>query len=108
MLSSSIHEGGHALYEQGLLYENYGLPSGSYVSLGIHESQSRMWENNVGRSLVFWEDNFELLAHAFPEEFEQLDARAVYVSNNLIEPSLIRVQADELTYQFHIMIRSEL
>lgn len=108
MLSSSIHEGGHALYEQGLLYENYGLPSGSYVSLGIHESQSRMWENNVGRSLVFWEDNFELLAHAFPEEFEQLDARAVYVSNNLIEPSLIRVQADELTYHFHIMIRYEL
>src|SRR5690554_4718093 len=68
MLSSSIHEGGHALYEQGLLYENYGLPSGTYASLGIHESQSRLWENNVGRSKAFWEDNFQLLTHAFPQQ----------------------------------------
>lgn len=108
MLSSSIHEGGHALYEQGLLYENYGLPSGTHASLGIHESQSRLWENNVGRSKAFWEDNFQLLTHAFPQQFKGFSARDFYVSNNLIQPSLIRVQADELTYHFHIMIRYEL
>lgn len=108
MLSSSIHEGGHALYEQGLLYENYGLPSGTYTSLGIHESQSRLWENNVGRSQAFWNDNFELLASTFPEELKGLTAQDIFVANNTIQPSLIRVQADELTYHFHIMIRYEL
>lgn len=108
MLSSSIHEGGHALYEQGLLEENYGLPSGAYVSLGIHESQSRLWENNVGRSEAFWNNNFELLAEAFPEQCAGLEAKDAYLSNNIVQPSLIRVQADELTYHFHIMIRYEL
>lgn len=108
MLSSSIHEGGHALYEQGLLEENYGLPAGTYVSLGIHESQSRLWENNVGRSEAFWNNNFPLLAEAFPEQCAGLIAKDAYLSNNIVQPSLIRVQADELTYHFHIMIRYEL
>jgi carboxypeptidase Taq len=108
MLSSCIHEGGHALYEQGLKAENYGLPAGMAVSLGIHESQSRLWENNVGRSYAYWQQNFHLLQKAFPGQCENLGPRDAYVANNLIRPSLIRVQADELTYHFHIMIRYDL
>jgi len=108
MLSSCIHEGGHALYEQGLLPENYGLPAGMAISLGIHESQSRLWENNVGRSQEFWQNNFRLLQETFTEQCGALSPRDAYVANNLISPSLIRVQADELTYHFHIMIRYEL
>lgn len=108
MLSSSIHEGGHALYEQGLLYENYGLPAGAYISLGIHESQSRLWENNVGRSKAFWKDNFSILEKSFPEECIGLSSEEVFLSNNIVEPTFIRVQADELTYHFHVMIRYEL
>jgi carboxypeptidase Taq len=108
MLSSTIHEGGHALYEQGLLYENYGLPAGTYISLGIHESQSRLWENNVGRSEAFWKDNYSILEKAFPVECKGVYFQEVLLSNNIVEPSLIRVQADELTYHFHVMIRYEL
>ena len=108
MLSSSIHEGGHALYEQGLLESNYGLPAGRYLSLGIHESQSRLWENCVGRSEAFWKNNFDLLITQFPENCKNLSARDAFISDNLIQPSFIRVQADELTYHFHIMIRYEL
>ena len=108
MLSSSVHEGGHALYEQGLLDENYGLPAGSAISLGIHESQSRLWENCVGRSETFWKNNFGLLAKTFPEQTKGLSAYDAFVADNIIQPSLIRVQADELTYHFHIMIRYEL
>lgn len=108
MLSSSVHEGGHALYEQGLKEENYGIPAGFYVSLGLHESQSRLWENNVGRSKEFWKNNFSLLQKHFPEQCKGLQSEDAFISNNIIQPSLIRVQADELTYHFHIMIRYEL
>jgi carboxypeptidase Taq len=108
MLSSCIHEGGHAIYEQGLLAENYGLPAGQAISLGIHESQSRLWENNVGRSAVFWKFQFPFLQKAFPQQTLGLTAKDAFIANNLVEPSLIRVQADELTYHFHIMIRYEL
>ena len=108
MLSSCIHEGGHAMYEQGLLPENYGLPAGQAISLGIHESQSRFWENNVGRSTAFWKFQFPMLQNAFPEQTSGLTFRDAFIANNLVEPSLIRVQADELTYHFHIMIRYEL
>lgn len=108
MLSGCIHEGGHALYEQGLLSENYGLPAGMAISLGIHESQSRLWENNVGRSLPFWQHNYRVVAEAFPEQCKGLSAEDAFISNNLIEPSLTRVEADELTYHFHIMIRYEI
>ena len=65
MTWSCIHEGGHALYEQGLPSEQYGLPLGAYISLGIHESQSRLWENNVGRSLPFWKANMKLVKKYF-------------------------------------------
>lgn len=108
MTWSCIHEGGHALYEQGLPSEQYGLPLGKFVSLGIHESQSRLWENNVGRSKPFWKAHYPLVQQYFPEQMKQVSLDAFYAGINLIEPSLIRVESDELHYHFHILIRYEL
>ena len=108
ILWSSIHEGGHALYEQGLLSENYGLPAGSYLSLGIHESQSRLWENNVGRSYGYWKNNFKKLQEFFPENLNHYSAEDFYKAMNIVKPSLIRTSADELTYHFHVLIRYEI
>ncbi|MBA2582998.1 MAG: carboxypeptidase M32 [Bacteroidetes bacterium] len=105
---STIHEGGHALYEQGLNHENYGLPSGEYVSLGIHESQSRLYENNVGRSLPYWKSNFDKLQQYFPENLKNTTVEDFYKAMNIVKPSLIRTSADELTYHFHVIIRFEL
>lgn len=106
-LTGTIHECGHALYEQGIPASEYGLPSGESVSLGIHESQSRLWENNVGRSLPFWQGQFASLQAAFPEQMKNAKAEDVFKAINVVKPSLIRVGADELTYHFHIMIRFE-
>jgi carboxypeptidase Taq len=108
MTWSCIHEGGHALYEQGLLTEQYGLPCGSACSLGIHESQSRLWENVVGRSLNFWKVNYPKLQSVFPENLSKVPLEDFYKSINVVKPSLIRIEADELTYHFHIMIRYEI
>lgn len=108
MLWSCIHEGGHALYEQGLPAAQYGLPLGEYCSLSIHESQSRLWENNIGRSLPFWEANFSMLAGYFPAQFSAVSLRAFYQAINKVQPSLIRTEADEITYHFHVMLRYEL
>lgn len=108
MTWSCLHEAGHALYEQGLPAEAYGLPLGRYVSLGIHESQSRLWENNVGRSLVFWEGQFPELKARFSDQFSGISPRDFFRGINKIEPSLIRVESDELHYHFHILIRYEL
>ncbi len=108
MTWSCIHEGGHALYELGLPQEEYGLPSGSSVSLGIHESQSRLWENNVGRSLPFWKHNFSLLKEFFPKELKGISVEDFYKAINQVYPSPIRVESDELYYHFHIMIRYEI
>ena len=108
MIWSTIHEGGHALYEQGEPAEEYGLPLGEAISLGIHESQSRLWENNVGRSFAYWEANYPLIQKTFPENLDKLDATAFYKAMNLVKPSLIRTSADELTYHFHIMVRFEI
>lgn len=108
MTWSCLHEAGHALYEQGLPADNYGLPLGRYVSLGIHESQSRLWENNVGRSLVFWQAQFPELQAAFPQQFKGITPKAFFQAINKIAPSLIRVESDELHYHFHILIRYEL
>ncbi len=105
---STIHEGGHALYEQGLLLENYGLPHGNACSLGIHESQSRLWENNVGRSLPYWKYWFPKLKSYFPEQLTSYTAEDFYKAMNIVKPSLIRTNADELTYHFHILIRYEI
>jgi carboxypeptidase Taq len=108
MTWSCIHEGGHALYEQGLNPDDYGLPSGEYLSLSIHESQSRLWENNVGRSLSYWKNNYKKLQDAFPENLKNISLEKFYEAINVVEPSLIRTNADELTYHFHVMIRFEI
>ncbi|NQU42979.1 carboxypeptidase M32, partial [bacterium] len=105
---STIHEGGHALYEQGLREEDWGTPLGSTVSLGINESQSRMWENLVGRGLSFWTHFFPKLRSYFPIELQSVDLETFYRAINHVRPSLIRVEADEATYSLHIILRFEL
>ena len=108
MCWSCIHEGGHALYEQGLPVEEYGLPSGKYVSLGIHESQSRLWENNVGRSHDYWKAHYPALQKQFPTQLSNISLDQFYKGINRIAPSPIRTEADEIHYHFHILIRYEL
>ncbi|MBC7867904.1 MAG: carboxypeptidase M32 [Gloeobacteraceae cyanobacterium ES-bin-316] len=108
MLWSCIHEGGHALYEQGLPAAEYGLPLGEYCSLSIHESQSRLWENCIGRGLPFWKHNFQLLKDLFPTQLQHTTVEQFYKGINKVQPSLIRTEADELTYHFHVMIRYEI
>lgn len=108
MTWSCIHECGHGLYEQGLPDEAYGLPLGEYTSLSIHESQSRLWENNVGRSADCWSYFFPLLQEQFPEALAGISQEQFYRGINKVEASLIRTEADELTYHFHVQIRYEL
>ena len=108
MTWSCIHEGGHALYEQALPDDEYGLPMGEYCSLSIHESQSRLWENCIGRGLSFWQHNFKLLQTLFPKQLAGLSVQQFYSGINKVAPSLIRTEADELTYHFHVMIRYEI
>jgi carboxypeptidase Taq len=103
-----IHECGHGLYEQGLPTEAVGTPLCSAVSLGIHESQSRLWENMVGRSREFWEHYLPLLKESFPEQLADMDLETFYAAANHVEPSTIRVEADEVTYNLHILLRTEL
>jgi carboxypeptidase Taq len=103
-----LHEAGHGLYEQGLDREWYGLPPGEAASLGIHESQSRLWENMVGRSPAFWEWCFPLARDAFPAALADSSAEEVQRSLLVVEPSLIRVEADEVTYNLHVMMRFDL
>ncbi len=107
-LFSSMHEAGHAMYEQGVnpAYERTPLSGGT--SLAVHESQSRMWENLVGRSLPFWEHFYPMLKKTFPAQLEGVSLKTFYKAINKVEPSLIRVNADEATYNLHIMLRLEL
>ena len=107
-LFSTMHEAGHGIYEQGLPAENFGLPTGEAVSLGIHESQSRMWENLVGRSRAFWEHFHPVGQAAFPAGFRDVSLDDFYFAINDVRPSLIRTEADEVTYNLHILIRFEL
>ncbi|MBI3805039.1 MAG: carboxypeptidase M32 [Nitrospirae bacterium] len=107
-LFSSIHEGGHALYDQGLNPDLYGTPLGEARSLGIHESQSRLWENGIGRSKALWRHFYPILQKTFPEGLEGVDLERFYAAINRVQPSLIRVEADELTYNLHIIIRFEI
>ena len=107
-ISSGTHEGGHGIYEQGLLDEHFGTPLGSYISLGIHESQSRMYENLVARSRAFWEWGFDLAKAHFGTDFGGASAEDVFKALNIIEPSFIRVEADEVTYNLHIMLRFDM
>lgn len=108
LLWSSIHEGGHALYEQGLPASEYGLPLGSAASLSIHESQSRLWENCVGRSLGFWKYFYPKLQAYFPHSLKDVSLEDFYKGMNQVKPSLVRTEADEVTYHFHVMIRYEI
>jgi carboxypeptidase Taq len=108
MVWSCIHEGGHALYEQALPTSEYGLPLGEYCSLSIHESQSRLWENHVGRGLPFWEHNFSSAKSFFKEQLSGINIEQFYKGINKVAPSLIRTEADELTYHFHVIIRYEI
>lgn len=108
MTWSCIHEAGHALYEQGLSAAQYGLPLGEACSYSIHESQSRLWENNVGRSKAFWQHYFPLLKRHFPSQFEGVTVDQFYKGINKVQPSLIRTEADEISYHFHVFIRYEL
>ncbi len=107
-LFSSIHEGGHALYEQGLPPEHFGSPLGEAISLGIHESQSRLWENCVGRSRPFWQHFYPILQEHFSDQLKNINLDEYYAGINIVRPSLIRVEADELTYNLHIMVRFEI
>jgi carboxypeptidase Taq len=108
MTWSCIHEAGHALYEQGLREEYYGLPLGEYASLSVHESQSRLWENNIGRSRLWWESEYPLLQNYFPAQLGSVSLDRFYQGINKAGPSLIRTEADEVSYHFHVMIRYEL
>ncbi len=107
-LYADMHEGGHALYELGLPAEHAGEPVGAAVSLGIHESQSRLWENLVGRSRPFVGWLRGHLAEIWPAVHARTDAEALYRAANTVQPSLIRIEADEVTYNLHIILRMEI
>lgn len=116
-LFGTLHETGHALYEQGvrpelsrtaLTSDLPGLYAVAGASYGTHESQSRLWENRIGRSRAFWELHYPQLQAAFPQQLADVDAAAFHRAVNTVRPSLIRVEADELTYDLHIMLRVEL
>lgn len=103
-----MHETGHAFYELGLPASEYGLPSGSAASLAIHESQSRLWENNVGKSMPFINAIWEDLKSFFPNAFSQASAQDFFAALNTIKPNLIRINSDEVTYHLHILLRFEI
>ncbi|OGI30960.1 MAG: hypothetical protein A2271_04785 [Candidatus Moranbacteria bacterium RIFOXYA12_FULL_35_19] len=107
-LNSTIHETGHALYEQGLSVENFGTPLGESISLGIHESQSRMWENFIGKSLSFWKYFYPRIQKEFPVNFSNISQENFYKAINIVKPSFIRTEADEVTYNLHIIMRFEI
>ena len=105
---STLHEAGHGMYEQGLPSNWYGAPPGSAASLGVHESQSRLWENFIGRSQSFWKWCFPELQQKFGSAWQGLDWMHAFRDANRVERSLVRVEADEVTYNLHILIRFEL
>ncbi len=101
-----LHEAGHGLYEQGLLPEHFGTPLGVAASLGLHESQSRLWENHVGRHPAFWEHWLPLAAEHFPG-LRRLNPGQLAAAVNRVTPSFIRVEADQVTYDLHVLLRFE-
>jgi carboxypeptidase Taq len=104
----TMHEAGHGMYEQGLRGDWFGTPPGSYSSLGIHESQSRLWENQVGRSLSFWQWLYPQAQQAFTPNLDQTSLDDFHFAINAVRPNLIRVEADEASYNLHIIIRFDL
>lgn len=107
-LFSTIHEAGHALYEQGICTELESTPLGTGTSVGVHESQSRTWENLVGRSRAFWEYFYPRLQAKFPGQLKGVALETFYRSVNKVQRSLIRTDADEVTYNLHVMIRFDI
>ncbi|WP_404369742.1 carboxypeptidase M32 [Corallococcus coralloides] len=107
-LFGTLHEAGHGLYEQGFSPEHHRTPLASVPSMGLHESQSRLWENLVGRGRAFWVPHFPALKEAFPEALADVDLDGFHAGINHVVPSLIRVEADEVTYNLHIALRYEL
>jgi carboxypeptidase Taq len=107
-LGASMHETGHALYEQGLPAADFGSPLGEAASTGIHESQSRSWENIIGRSKPFWEHWYPELQRRYPEPFAHINLDQFLPALNEVRPSFIRVEADEVSYNLHIILRAEL
>lgn len=107
-IGSTIHEAGHGLYEQGLPAEHFGTPLAEAVSLGIHESQSRMWENMIGKSTAFWRHFYPKLKKQFPAPFGKITLQDFCRAINQVSPSLIRTEADEVTYNLHIVVRFEI
>ena len=107
-LFGTIHECGHALYELGFKDEIKGTLLASGTSLGLHESQSRTWENLIGRSLSFWKHYYPKLKTSFPEQLKDISLEEFYRGVNRVEPTMIRVEADEVTYSLHIILRFEL
>jgi carboxypeptidase Taq len=107
-LFSSIHETGHALYEQGISREFEATPLADGTSSGVHESQSRLWENLVGRSRGFWKFFYPQLQEFFPSQLSNVSLETFYRAINKLERSLIRTDADEVTYNLHVTIRFEL
>jgi carboxypeptidase Taq len=102
-----LHESGHGMYEQGLPTEDFGTPLGTAVSLGIHESQSRLWENHVGRGPAFWEHWHPLACEHFPD-LKKFSPAQITAAVNRVSPSFIRVEADQVTYDLHIILRFEI
>lgn len=107
-LYSSIHETGHAMYELGFNSKRWGMPEAEACSMAMHESQSRFWENNVARSTEFWEFAMPIFEEHFPELKTFAQHNAIFKMVNQVQAGLIRTEADELTYHFHVWIRFEL
>ncbi|MFO0814769.1 MAG: carboxypeptidase M32 [Gemmatales bacterium] len=104
----TLHEVGHGIYEQNLPADHFGTPLGTACSLGIHESQSRWWENFVGRSKPFWQANWKTVQSHFPNTLQDVTQQQFYAAINDVRPSFIRIEADEATYNLHIILRFEL
>jgi carboxypeptidase Taq len=107
-LFGTLHEAGHAMYEQGIGEAYAGTLLASGTSLGVHESQSRLWENQVGRSRAFWQFFYPRVQSAFPQQLGGVTLDAFHKAVNRVQPSLIRVEADEVTYNLHVIIRFDL
>jgi len=107
-LFSAIHETGHGLYEQGLPLAHHATALGKAAGMGVHESQSRLWENQVGRSRAFWAFFEPRFREKFPEPLRGVSSEELYLAVNAVEPTLIRVDADEVTYNLHIILRFEI
>lgn len=107
-LFSSIHETGHGLYEQGLARDQHHTALGQAIGMGVHESQSRLWENQVARSRGFWRFFEPKFRATFPQQLASISSEDLYLAINAVEPTLIRVDADEVTYNLHVILRFEI